>query len=81
MKKTNMKMKPETYTVRFWLKNKQTGEVDEVDEQVYSFGTDDFKKVEKEIENKYRGKGFKIRILKITHEGKSSVDKDSDLPT
>ncbi len=67
MKKTNSKTKPETYIVRFWLKNRETGFSEEREEEAYSFGKEDHEKVAKELENKYRGKGYKIRVVSVNH--------------
>lgn len=60
-----MKSKPEIYVVKFQLKNKQTGEVKELEEEVYSFSKTNQNKAKKEIENKYRGQGYKVTILSI----------------
>lgn len=65
--KINAKTKPETYIVCFWLKNKETGFFEEKEEEAYSFGKQDHEKVAKEIENKYRGKGYKVRIVTVKY--------------
>lgn len=65
--KINAKTKTEMYTVRFWIKNKETGFSEEKVEEAYSFGKDDHEKIAKEFENKYRGKGYKIRIVSVIH--------------
>lgn len=65
--KINAKTKTEMYTVRFWIKNKETGFFEEKVEEAYSFGKDDHEKISKEFENKYRGKGYKIRIVSVIH--------------
>jgi hypothetical protein len=68
MKKTNAKTKTEGYLVKFSFKNKETGFFERGEETVYSFGKDDHKKVEKEVINKYRGKGIKIEIISVIYQ-------------
>jgi len=67
MKKIRLNSKTEEYTVKFWIKNKETGFVEQKEESVFSFGKADHEKVQKEIENKYRGKGFKIRVVSVIY--------------
>lgn len=69
MRKLNAKTKPEMYIVRFWLKNRKTGVTEERVEEAHSFGKEDNVKVSKEIENKYRGQGYKVTIIESKHKG------------
>jgi hypothetical protein len=65
MKKPSAKTKTERYLVTFSIRNKQTGISERKQEFAYSFGKEDNDKIAKEIENKYRGQGYKVTIESI----------------
>ena len=68
MKKTQTPSKTEEYVVKFWMKNPETGFTEQHSESVWFFSKDKHKQAEKEVKNKYRGKGIKIDIISVTYQ-------------
>lgn len=65
MKKISANTKTEKYLVKFTVISKSTGLSEEKEEFAYSFAKEDFSKITKDIENKYRGKGYRVVIQSI----------------
>lgn len=67
MNKTKFLSKNEEYIVKFFL-IKKDGIVEQKEESVWFFSKDKKKQAEKEILNKYRGQGYKINIISVSHQ-------------
>lgn len=61
-------LKNEEYVVKFWVKNPETGFVEQHTESVYLFSKGKHEQAAKEIKNKYRGKGLKADIVSIIYQ-------------
>jgi hypothetical protein len=65
MKTPNAKTKTEKYIISLTLVSKKTGASEVLTEEAYSFGKEDHDKITKDLENKYRGRGYRVKINSI----------------
>jgi len=65
MKKIQFNTFEDKYSVTLIVKNKNTGVSEEKQEFVWAFGKEAHSKIKKKVENKYRGQGFKVDVLKV----------------
>lgn len=59
--------KTEEYVVKFWITNEQ-GFKEQKEESAFFFSKGKHKQAEKEIVNKYRGKGIKISVISVIYQ-------------
>ncbi len=61
-------LKNEEYVVKFWMRDPETGFAKQHQESVFYFSKGKHKQAEKEVKNRYRGKGKKIDIISVTYQ-------------
>lgn len=61
-------LKNEEYVVKFSFKDPETGFQVRKQESVFYFSQGKHKQAEKEIKNRYRGKGIKIDIISVIYQ-------------
>lgn len=59
--------KTEEYVVKFWITNDE-GFKEQREESAWFFSKNKHKQAEKEVINKYRGKGKKIEVISVTYQ-------------
>ena len=58
----------EEYMVKFWLKPRGSEYTKQVSESVFFNGKSKHKKAEKQVLNKYRGRGDTVSLISVTYQ-------------
>ena len=62
-----MQSRSEEYVVKFWVTNSE-GFKEQREESAFFFSKGKHKQAEKEVKDKYRGKGIKIDVITVVYQ-------------